>query len=99
VAENIVLGQTAPIDHQLLFNGVAVDLTGRTVEVVLRRGSTTADTAGDVSIIDNPTGKVRFTPDATDLLVGVYMARWKVTSGAEIAFFPDGEGDPWTVRL
>lgn len=99
MAENLVVGQTEPVEQQLTRNGVAENLTGATVELILWRGAVTINTAADVTAYDVALGKVRYTPDWDDLTPGVYQARWKVTKGSSIGFFPDGPADIWTVRV
>ncbi len=59
----------------------------------------TVDTSGDVSIVDATNWQVRYTPDASDLVVGRYHGRFKVTDGSGgIAYFPSDEWDVWLIR-
>ena len=48
----ITEGWTGDLDFTLTADGVAVDLTGATVELVLTTGSTVVDTSGDVTVVD-----------------------------------------------
>ncbi len=98
----VVAGWTAPIDVDLLAKGETPSgtMAGMTVALVLRdHKGDTLDTSGDVSIEDSDGWIVRYTPDATDLVPGVYNGRFKVTDGSGgIAYFPSGEWDRWIVR-
>lgn len=80
---------------------VAEDLTGLTVELVLKDKSGTAvTTTGDVAIVTAASGKVKYTPDSTDLLASgsPYTARFKVTYGdSSIRYFPQGAAMRWNV--
>jgi len=97
----VVQGWTGPIDMQLKADGVAVDLTGMTVVLILKdKDGTSVDTAGDVSILDAATGKVRYLGDPTDLVAAnsPFRARWQVTDGAgRVVYFPSGPPDVWKV--
>jgi hypothetical protein len=82
-------------------DGSPVDLTGLTVSLVLRgRDGTLVTTTDDTRIDDDPTsGKVYYTPDATDLSAAQspYTLRWQVTDGDGIVFFPNGRADALVV--
>lgn len=81
----LVTGWTGPLDFQLLADGAAINLTGMTVDLILTASDgTSIPTTGDTSVQDAALGKVRYTPDATDLLVASspVKMRWKVTDGA-----------------
>jgi hypothetical protein len=97
----LVEGWTGPIDEILQKAGVAENLTGMTVALLLQKASGAAvDTAGDVTIMDAPAGKVRYSPDPTDLLAAEtpHVARWQVTDGAgKVVFFPSEAGEVWTI--
>jgi uncharacterized phiE125 gp8 family phage protein len=97
----LVEGWTGPIDETLQKAGVAENLTGMTVALLLQKASGAAvDTAGDVTITDAPAGKVRYSPDPTDLLAAEtpHVARWQVTDGAgKVVFFPSEAGEVWTI--
>jgi hypothetical protein len=92
----ITEGWTGNIDMQLLADGVAVDLTGVTVALVLTgRDAVAVDTTGDVAVFEAATGKIRWNPDAADLAVtkSPYRIRAKVTDAvSKIVFFPSGPG-------
>lgn len=96
----IVHGWTGPLDFQLMTNGSATDLTGSTVTLVLEDANGDAIVyTGVVSVQEAATGKVRFTPAATDIAFvnGTMRARWKVTTGSQVVYFPSGNPDLWTV--
>lgn len=98
-----VEGETAPRDFILQEDGAAFNLTGLTVELVLKdKNGSAVDMTGDVSVPTPAAGLVRVTPDSTDLTLarsGMF-ARFKVTDGAGgIGYFPRGEPDVWRVRL
>jgi len=98
----ITAGWTAPIDIDLLTKGALPSgtMSGMTAAIVLKdRSGNTIDTSGDVTIADSTNWVVRYTPDATDLVPGVYLGRVKVTdSSSQVAYFPSGEADVWIVR-
>ena len=97
----IVEGTTANLDFALTADGSAVNLTGATVTLVLSdKDGTAVTTTGDVTVITAASGTVRYAPDSTDLdsTKSPYRARFKVTdSGAQIAYYPSGLADAWTV--
>ena len=94
---HIVEGWTERLEFLLLSDGEApgVPLTG-TAELVLKDNTGTAvDTAGDVAILDAPTWRVGYTPDAADMTAALspYTLHWKVTQGGATFFFPSGPAD------
>ena len=95
----LVEGWTGPLDFQLMANGSVPNLTGCTVELILRkRDGTVVDTSGDVAVQGDPTEAiVRYTPeDATVLTNGPMHARFKVIDAAsKVTFFPSGPRDKW----
>jgi baseplate upper protein BppU len=96
----LVEGWTGDLDFVLKANGVALDLTGMTVELILRKpDGTTIDTAGDTSVPDPAAGKVRYAPDSADLVAAnsPLMARWKVTNAGKVVYFPAGSPDRWEI--
>lgn len=98
---SIVEGWTGNLDFQLLADGVAYDLSGFTVTLSLfDTGAKAVNTTSDVSVIDATGGKVRYTPDSADLTsrMSPYAARFKVTNGSAVVFFPSGQAGVWTVR-
>lgn len=99
---DIVEGWTGDLDFQLKADGVIVNLTGLTVELVLTdRDGVAVTTTGNITVFDAANGKVRYIPDAADLddAKSPYRARWKVTDGTgKIVFFPNGVGDVYVVR-
>ena len=102
---SIVEGWTYPLEYALLAAGAATNLTGCTVECVIRdrRGRTSTST-GATDIYDSTGGFVRWTPASTDNLRrsgSPYSVRWKVIdpTGA-ISYFPNSvEPEHWTVSL
>jgi hypothetical protein len=81
---------------------VAVDLTGLTVELILRsKTGALVETTSDARVDDDPTtGKVYWTPDAADLSAAQspYTLRWKVTDDSGVVFFPNGRADELVVH-
>lgn len=98
---DLVEGWTGNIDFTLLADGTAANLTGCSLELILRdRAGSQIDTSSDASIQVAASGTVRYTPDSTDLAAAgsPYSARWKVTDGsAKVTYFPSGEPDRWVV--
>jgi uncharacterized phiE125 gp8 family phage protein len=98
----LVEGWTGPIDETLKSNGVAVDLTGMTVELILQKATgAPVDTTGDVTVVTPASGLVRYSPDAADLVAAEtpHVARWKVTDGGgKVVFFPHEAGEVWLVQ-
>jgi hypothetical protein len=99
--KHLIHGQTGGEDFFLKDDGVAVDLTNKTVTLVLkdRNGNLIAH-AGTVAVVSPATaGRVKFTPAAADLdsTKSPYLARFKVTSGSEFWFYPSEEADEWIV--
>ncbi len=99
-------GQTAPETYALqeaTSSGAlaAVDLSGLTVELVLKdKTGTAVTTTGDVAIVTAASGTVKYTPDSTDLASASspYTARFKVTYGdGSIRFYPQGAPMTWRV--
>ena len=100
---DVVAGWTAPIDIDLLSRGASPSgtMVGMTAALILRdpASGVTLDTTGDVTIPDTATWTVRYSPDAADLIPGVYRGRVKITdSGGLIAYFPSDEWDVWIIR-
>lgn len=92
---------TGPVDVQLKADGVPQDLTGTSVEIILRRADRSlVSTTGDVSILSATDGTVRYLPDATDFVArrGPYTVRYKVTDAfLRNVFFPSG--DPVLIQV
>ena len=99
----ITEGWTAPIDYQLLDDGVAVDHTGFTVALILKDafgGAPSTTSTGEVAYLTSTDAKVRYQPSSGDLRASrsPYTARFKVTDGAgKIAFYPQGAAERWDV--
>lgn len=78
-------------------DGVAVDLTGMTVALVLTDVlGATVTIAGSTRVDSDPTtGKVYYQPTAADLTNALqpYKLRWRVTDGADVVFFPNAAAD------
>lgn len=94
---DVVEGWTGDLDYQLKADGVIVNLTGMTVVLVLTdKDGTAVTTTGNITVFDAVNGKVRYRPDATDLVAAKspYTMHWKVTDGASRdVFFPNGAAD------
>jgi hypothetical protein len=95
---DVVEGQTDPIVHRLLNDGVALLIQGMTVTLILEtKDGTAINTSGKVDNLDDGTeplrGKVRFNPSSSDLLASnsAYYWHWKVTSAGKVAFWPNGQ--------
>lgn len=99
----LVSGWTDPINVQLLGDEEPIDLTGKTVELLLYEESGALFAfQGIVSTPDPITGTVRFTPHEKDLRAGtsrrVLYVRWRVEeSGGPVYFFPNGDPDVWII--
>jgi uncharacterized phiE125 gp8 family phage protein len=97
----LVEGWTGPIEQTLESNGTPVNLTGLTVTLILQKADgSLIDTTGDVTVPDPVNGLARYTPDSTDLLAAdtPHVARWKVVDGGgAVIFFPNEQGEVWTV--
>lgn len=98
----LVEGWTGVLDFILKADGVAVDLTGMTVELLLYKADgTQVDTTSDLTVTDAAAGTVRYSPDGADLLASEtpHRSRFKVTDGSgKIVYFPNGAMDRWLVR-
>jgi len=97
----IVAGWTDPLDFDLLADKAipAAPLTG-TVELVLKKADgTIMPTTGDVSITDATNWRVRYSPDADDLVVGNYQGRFKITGiDTKVKYAPSGVWMEWKIR-
>lgn len=95
----IVEGWTGELGpFTLKADGVAVDLTGMTVGLVLKkRAGETVSTLGNTRVDDAPnTGRVYYAPDADDMVnaLSPYTVHWQVTDGVgKVVFFPNGAAD------
>lgn len=91
----IVEGWSAPMDFQLMSDGVVQDLSGMSVEGVARnRYEQSVNLTGDVTILDATDGQVRLIPDTGDFAStdSPYELRFKITDGAsQIAYWPSDE--------
>ena len=97
---NLVIpyGTTEPQDVQLRNNGEAFDGSGLDIELVIdnRRG-TVGSPAPVAEWLDQAAGTVRVTGVGV-LAVGLYDVRYRVTTGSDVGFFPNGdEPDVWEV--
>lgn len=93
-------GDTSNLDFQLFQAGVVADLSGATVVLILKdKTGATVDTTTDTSLVDGLTGKVRYIPDAADLVStkSPYTAHWKITIAGKDTYFPSGEAELWEV--
>lgn len=98
----VVAGWTAAIDIDLLSAGATPSgiMSAMTAQLILRDlDGNTLNTTGDVTIPDINVWSVRYTPDAADLVPGVYRGRVKITDGSGgVAYFPSGDPDIWEVK-
>jgi hypothetical protein len=96
-----VEGETAPRDFILKEDGVVFDLTGLTVTLeVYDKAGVLVDTTGDLTVVTPSAGRVRYTPDATDLVSAKseLKVRFKVSDAlGGYGYFPRGERDVWRV--
>lgn len=90
----ITEGDTEPVfyDELTYSNKEKVDLTGATVEFVMRSltSGSPLSLTGSVEIIAATEGKLAYLPSAKDTAIaGAYMAQWRITfSGGETMTFP-----------
>ena len=97
--------ETAPRDIPVTDGGVAFDLTGATISLILYDSSETiVSNPGTCAAFGDPAlGVVRFTPANASVLLAAkspYRARIKVTkSGADYLFPNDAHGDRWIVGM
>jgi hypothetical protein len=99
--EDLVAGQTSPVEQQLLRDGAPFNATGMTLTLILRDSADVVLTlAGAVVWSDATTSKARFTPAANDLIASnaAYRARWRVVQGSVVSYYPSAGADPWWVR-
>lgn len=95
----LVQGWTERIKDNLLADGVAVNLTGYTVQLIAWNSSGPVTLAG-TSGIDTPlSGTVYFDPASGDLVKGTLKIRWKVTDPqGKVSFFPNSvQPEIWTI--
>lgn len=93
-------GWTEPINDQLFADGVAVNLTGMTVAIVIQDAAgNTLSVAGTVSIPDPTNGKVRFAPNsgAITAVGSPWRVLWRVTSAGKDAYFPSEGYIRWSI--
>jgi len=95
----LVEGWTERILDDLLSDGVAVNLTGYTVQLVAYNSSGPVTLLGTAGIQDAVAGTVYFDPAPTDLVKGTLKIRWKVTDpGGKVVFFPNAVvPEIWTI--
>jgi hypothetical protein len=89
-------GDTAPAIAEQLFDGLgtAVDLAGASVKFMMwGAGGTAVKVNAAATITDAPTGKVSYTPIATDTdTPGDYLVEWQVTfGGGAVETFPNSD--------
>ncbi len=98
----LVVGWTGPLDFICQGDGVAVDLTGCSAQLIIKNESgATHPFTGTISIVDAAAGKVRILPAAADLSpAGItLLVRVKITDSlARITFFPSGDPDKWEIK-
>ena len=96
----LVEGWTDRIIYTLKADGVAQAMAGMTVELLVydskKRRVMMTGTAG---ILDAVAGEVYFDPASTDIIVGSYSVRWKLTDGTgKVVLFPNASPATWLVR-
>ena len=96
---SIVEGWTGALPFTLLADGSAVDLTGMTVQIVLKGsdGTVCKDTSSVVTVTSSTGGLVEYAPSSSsgDLFVASrtqYRVRFRVTDSlTKIVYFPNDE--------
>lgn len=95
--QSLTEGWSGDLDFTLKANGVVQDLTGATVELILKTNEgRTIETTGNIAVITPAAGLVRYSPDGGDFQykMGPYTARFKVTFlGGRVVYFPNGAPD------
>ena len=98
MALDLVEGWTERIRYTIIADGVAVNLAGKTVELlVYDKRESLKSMAGDVDVETAASGLVYFDPDVNDLkhAESPYVIRWKVTASGVSAFFPSEAPEQW----
>ena len=92
-------GHTAAIEYNLEHDGASFDASGMTPSLVLKDSDgTEVDVTGDCEWADDSISKIRYNPDAADLVEGTYTLHWKVTdANGKVAFYP--QGGPITIKV
>jgi hypothetical protein len=94
-------GDTSEQVFTLQENGVAADLSGATVQLVLRPAPRMGGPlrVHPVDIVSASEGKVSFSPTGEELKVSEspYLARFRVTRNGVKSHFPNSTPDTWTV--
>lgn len=94
----LVEGWTDPIDYVLERDGVAENLTGKTVVLrAYKKTGVLASFGGSVTVVNAAAGLVRFTPISTDLKNSdsPYYIRWRVDPDG--FFVPNEQPEIWEV--
>jgi hypothetical protein len=100
---DVTEGWTGPLDFALMADGAPLNLSGLTIELVLRdRDDALITTTGWAATFGAPTeGRVRVSPTADALVHAVtpHRAHFKITDGGgKVVFFPGGDADYWVVN-
>jgi len=95
----LVEGWTERVRVTLLADGVALDLTGYTVELIAYNSVGTVTLAGTAGIDTAASGIVYFDPNSADFVKGTLKVRWKLTDPlGKVSFFPNSvQPDVWTI--
>ena len=97
----IISGTTSAIPFQIIDAGVPVDLTAATVALLLAdKTGTTVSSPGTITTTNATEGRVTLTPANSSVFVasnGPYAARWRVTIGGLISYYPEGPRDIWEI--
>lgn len=89
----IVEGWTAALPFTLDADDVPIDLTGMTVQIVLRdnRGNTIKDTSSGITVTGTTSGQLEYAPSSVDFLAAKspYRVRFRVTDAlSKRAYWP-----------
>ncbi len=109
IRQELVEGWTAPLDFQLKLvdpqTKVATDfdLTGLALPAIRAHNQTGSviPLVGLMTIVDLVTGKIRFTPDAADLVKALspYFVRFEIADvNGKLAFWPNNIAMEWVIR-
>ena len=93
-------GWTAPIEYDLLNDGASFDGSGMTPGIALMdKDGKSVPVAGSVEWAAASLSRIRFNPDANDLLAAKspYTVHFRVTDALRTATYPQGEGFIWNI--
>lgn len=98
VLTEIVEGWTGALPFTLNADDVAVNLTGLTVQIILKDsfGTTILDSSSGVTVTGSTAGQVEYAPTSTDFLASgtPYKIRFRVIDAlAKRVYFPNADED------